>query len=251
MNSFISKSKNSIEEHFLKISIIDTGNGISERNLEFLFNEEIRTNINGEYNNQGSKIGLSICLNLAKFLNVKIEYYSEENMGSIFSLLIPAKKVRSNLDETIMHKSKLKKSKSFENVKNALADIPQISDNCSKSEISENREHIKMNARLLSEFEFIEPEIQFRRMETDITDTYSEFKLSERILFDIVKEIRKSNKKNRDKEKSASRNLELSNNDINNNDNKNLIYYCSNEDYIWKYNYIEHDLRNCNDNSSR
>lgn len=250
MNSFISKSKNSIEEHFLKISIIDTGNGISERNLEFLFNEEIRTNINGEYNNQGSKIGLSICLNLAKFLNVKIEYYSEENMGSIFSLLIPAKKVRSNLDETIIRKSNFTKSKSFENVKNALADIPQISDNCSKSEISENREHIKMNARLLSEFEFIEPEIQFRRMETDIADTYSEFKLSERILFDKVKEIRKSNKKNRDKEKSAAKILELSNNDINNNDDKNLIYYCSNEDYIWKYNYIEHDLRNCNDNSS-
>ena len=87
------KTKNFKEEHFLKISIIDTGNGIKERNIKFLFNDEIKADINKDYNSEGSKLGLSICLNLAKILNLKIEYFSEENLGSIFSLIIPAKKI--------------------------------------------------------------------------------------------------------------------------------------------------------------
>lgn len=85
---------NGVEKDFyLKISIIDTGIGISEEKQVHLFNEDMKLNTAYDFNHQGTGLGLSICMNLIKLLNLKIIFSSKENCGSVFSLLIPALKL--------------------------------------------------------------------------------------------------------------------------------------------------------------
>ncbi len=89
----LNKEKN---EYYLKISIVDTGIGISEEKQDEIFNENIKINTEHEFNHQGSGLGLSLCLNLIKILNMKMIFSSKENVGSVFSLLIPVTKLDSD-----------------------------------------------------------------------------------------------------------------------------------------------------------
>ncbi len=88
---------NTDNEYSLKISVIDTGMGISEINQKLIFTDKLRLNTKYEFNQQGSGLGLSICMKLVKSLNVKIELFSEINKGSVFSLIIPAKKIKEDV----------------------------------------------------------------------------------------------------------------------------------------------------------
>ncbi len=90
--------KNNQEKFFLKISLVDTGMGILEENQEKIFSEGIKLNVNHDFNQKGSGLGLSICANIIKLLNVNIEYSSKENLGSIFSILLPAIKIGNSND---------------------------------------------------------------------------------------------------------------------------------------------------------
>lgn len=83
------KKEKSENKFFLKISVVETGIGISDEEQKRLLTEEIKLNVKHEFNQQGSGLGLSICANLIKLLNVKIEFSSKENFGSIFCVLIP------------------------------------------------------------------------------------------------------------------------------------------------------------------
>lgn len=86
-----SKKKLIMKDVFLKISIVDTGIGIPEENQKDIFNEKIKLNTEFDFNQKGSGLGLSICLNLLKLLDIKIIFSSKSNLGSIFSLIIPVK----------------------------------------------------------------------------------------------------------------------------------------------------------------
>lgn len=92
-----SLEKNS--EFFFKISVIDTGMGISQKNQKNIFRDNLMMDTRYDFNQQGTGLGLSICMNLIKLLNLKIEFFSEVNKGSIFSLLIPAKKIKNSFCE--------------------------------------------------------------------------------------------------------------------------------------------------------
>ncbi len=64
-----------------------------------------------DFNQQGSGIGLSICANLIKILNIKIEFASKENIGSIFSVLIPVKKIEIDISKNFFTSNYSFKSK--------------------------------------------------------------------------------------------------------------------------------------------
>jgi len=84
----ISESKN-----FIIISIIDTGLGIREADINKLFNENMMLNLgqNQNMNRMGSGLGLSICKNLSQRLGIKISVESKMNAGSTFKLEIPCR----------------------------------------------------------------------------------------------------------------------------------------------------------------
>lgn len=90
--NFVKVKENSNEKDFLKISVLDSGLGISESEQGDLFKKGLEIDAEHEYNNEGSKIGLSICMNLIEILGGKILFSSKENNGSVFSILIPAER---------------------------------------------------------------------------------------------------------------------------------------------------------------
>lgn len=75
--------------------------GISEKNKKMIFNENLRVNTKHDFNQQGSGLGLSICLSLVKLLNLKIEFFSKLNKGSSFSLLVPVRKIKKEDKHTV------------------------------------------------------------------------------------------------------------------------------------------------------
>jgi signal transduction histidine kinase len=69
---------------FLRISVSDTGLGISQNERVNLFNPFKTVERNQEFNCHGSGLGLSIVNDLLTSLNSKLEFTSEKNIGSIF-----------------------------------------------------------------------------------------------------------------------------------------------------------------------
>lgn len=78
------------EESFIRISVEDTGIGISEENLSHIF-ERFRRMTNGNEVSDGFGLGLSISKGLAEVIGAKIEVSSEQGAGSRFSILLPLK----------------------------------------------------------------------------------------------------------------------------------------------------------------
>jgi signal transduction histidine kinase len=69
------------------LSVADTGIGISEAHLEFLFNEFFRANTDRTI--AGTGLGLAICKRIVNELGGKIEVESSENVGTTFRVLLP------------------------------------------------------------------------------------------------------------------------------------------------------------------
>ncbi len=77
---------------FVEVSVSDTGIGISKRDQEVIF-EEFRQ-LDGSSTRQygGTGLGLGLCKRLAQSLGGKVEVESEIGRGSIFSLILPARR---------------------------------------------------------------------------------------------------------------------------------------------------------------
>ena len=77
------------KEKFINIYIKDTGKGISETELRYIFNsfQQGQDYINRQYG--GSGLGLSIAKGLSMALKTEIKVYSEVNKGSKFSFCLP------------------------------------------------------------------------------------------------------------------------------------------------------------------
>jgi PAS domain S-box-containing protein len=72
-------------EKCLKLMVSDTGNGISEKNIEKIFDPFFTTKSRGE----GSGMGLSVVHGIIKSCGGGIETHSEEGIGTTFDIYIP------------------------------------------------------------------------------------------------------------------------------------------------------------------
>ncbi len=79
-------------ENAVKISVKDTGIGISKKELISLFSLECNSTRLGTENEKGTGLGLVLCKEFVEKNKGKIEVDSKTNRGSIFSFTIPVKK---------------------------------------------------------------------------------------------------------------------------------------------------------------
>ena len=83
------------EDDFLHIDIEDKGIGISEENLEKIFNEfETLEKIN--HHQKGTGLGLPITKKLLEFMGGKISVKSTLGVGSIFTVSVPKNRILDN-----------------------------------------------------------------------------------------------------------------------------------------------------------
>jgi|GEM_PF-1295607 len=78
------------DENQIRFSIEDTGSGVSEKDIQGIFNpfEQIDNSVSRRY--EGTGLGLTISQRLAYLLGGDIEVESTKGVGSVFSLVIPA-----------------------------------------------------------------------------------------------------------------------------------------------------------------
>lgn len=73
----------------VKLSIVDTGLGISEDQIPHIFEEYYQLDNPARDRAKGLGLGLAIVNRIAKLLDHKIEVSSQKGVGSIFSVLVP------------------------------------------------------------------------------------------------------------------------------------------------------------------
>lgn len=71
------------------VKIIDTGEGMSAKQLDMLLNKNTFSSTDGTDNEKGSGLGLLICKDLLKKNNSELEIESTEGKGSTFSFCLP------------------------------------------------------------------------------------------------------------------------------------------------------------------
>ena len=79
------------ESELMRISIVDTGKGISEENKDLLFNEFWTSQSGSELFSEGTGLGLDISRRLVHLLDGTIDFSSVEGEGSTFWIDIPVK----------------------------------------------------------------------------------------------------------------------------------------------------------------
>lgn len=88
----ITISNSSNEDNNCIVSITDTGIGISEENIDKLFNDS-NFSTDGTHNEKGTGLGLSICKELITLNNGEIWVESKLNEGSSFHIKLPKSQV--------------------------------------------------------------------------------------------------------------------------------------------------------------
>ncbi|MFJ7406808.1 MULTISPECIES: ATP-binding protein [unclassified Lysinibacillus] len=81
-----------IENHLIKIMVIDTGKGMRPQDMPFIFERYFRGVHPTEetaVKNDGAGLGLSICKHIIEAHNGTISFTSKQNEGTAFTLLLP------------------------------------------------------------------------------------------------------------------------------------------------------------------
>ncbi|WP_052467065.1 hybrid sensor histidine kinase/response regulator transcription factor [Psychroserpens damuponensis] len=86
---------------YCKITIQDSGKGIHEQQLPYVFDRFYQANQDGEDSYEGTGIGLSLSKELIELHSGKIEAESELNKGTTFHLLIPLGKAHLKEEQII------------------------------------------------------------------------------------------------------------------------------------------------------
>jgi PAS domain S-box-containing protein len=85
----IKLKENAAQFQRISISCLDTGIGISQEAIKFIFNEFYQENPNGYYGMEGTGLGLSITKNLIQLMEGKIEVTSEKGHWTRVYIEIP------------------------------------------------------------------------------------------------------------------------------------------------------------------
>ncbi|MFG0258480.1 MAG: ATP-binding protein [Phycisphaerales bacterium JB043] len=75
----------------VRVSVLDTGPGIPEPDQQRIFDKFERVESGHVRESTGTGLGLAICKELASFIQGEIQLVSEENQGSMFSLIVPTR----------------------------------------------------------------------------------------------------------------------------------------------------------------
>lgn len=76
-------------DKIVKISVADTGVGMSDKILGLLFQEDKHISTQGTANEKGTGLGLILCKDFINQQNGNIEVHSKEGEGSTFSFTVP------------------------------------------------------------------------------------------------------------------------------------------------------------------
>jgi CheY-like chemotaxis protein len=101
----------------IKVSVIDTGIGISKEKQELIFNEFTQAETDTAHKFGGSGLGLAISKKLTELLGGTLKVSSIPNEGSTFSLILPLKN-----SDRVLAKIPYGKSKSFSGLKAVIID---------------------------------------------------------------------------------------------------------------------------------
>jgi PAS domain S-box-containing protein len=88
---FISVSSRTNTEYLLRFDVLDTGIGIDEEKLKFIFEPFHQANTNTTRLYGGTGLGLTIVKNLVELQNGTVEVKSQPGKGSTFSVIMPFK----------------------------------------------------------------------------------------------------------------------------------------------------------------
>jgi two-component system sensor histidine kinase ChiS len=111
------------KEDFIEISIRDTGIGIPEDKLDFIFERFAQVDKSTTRNNEGSGIGLALVKSLVEMHGGTICVKSEIGKGSEFIVALPVKTPDTIELQSNMVSKEFSKSKCEENLKIELSDI--------------------------------------------------------------------------------------------------------------------------------
>lgn len=85
----------------VKVSVVDTGIGISKEGLSQLFSEFFREKRAETRGIQGAGLGLSIVKNIVDFYHGRIEVQSELGKGSVFTVYLPFRQSESPANDSV------------------------------------------------------------------------------------------------------------------------------------------------------
>ncbi|TAI47194.1 tetratricopeptide repeat protein [Flagellimonas allohymeniacidonis] len=85
------------EQDGLRITISDTGPGISEEKLPFIFDRFYQVQQESTREHEGSGIGLSLSKELVELMDGTITASSEVGKGTIFTVVIPIQKIKTGI----------------------------------------------------------------------------------------------------------------------------------------------------------
>jgi signal transduction histidine kinase len=81
------------EREYIEISVKDTGRGIPDKRLKYLFNLEMAHSTEGTQKEKGSGLGLILCKEFVEKNGGQIKVTSVEGKGSVFVFTIPTKSI--------------------------------------------------------------------------------------------------------------------------------------------------------------
>jgi len=113
------------KDHYLKFEIQDTGIGIPKSKLKTIFESFSQADASVTRKYGGTGLGLTIVRQLVQMQHGAIKVSSEENKGSIFTVVIPYKQGISD-EQSIAGKSKLTKSLQLQNASILLVEDNDI-----------------------------------------------------------------------------------------------------------------------------
>ena len=85
----------------LRITVSDTGRGISEEAMQYMFTKFYRREEDKDSNIEGTGLGLAITKSLVDLMEGKISINSIEGMGSTFTIILSQKIVDNNTENTV------------------------------------------------------------------------------------------------------------------------------------------------------
>lgn len=89
-NGLITVRTDAVNGHHIKISVKDTGKGMSQEVTAKLFNWGVKHSSEGTKGEKGTGIGLLICNDFAERIRGRISYDTKIGLGTTFSLVLPA-----------------------------------------------------------------------------------------------------------------------------------------------------------------